>query len=89
MSDEKKIRVDDIDYDFNSLPPEVQDMVTMFEMWSADATKHRVELQKAEIAINVMRDKVVEAIRRYNAELVKKLQNSGKSDPEDTPEVEN
>lgn len=71
---EKTIRVDDVDYEFASLPNEIQDSIIKFEIWTSEATKHKLEAQKAEIAAEVIKNNVVEQIRKHNATIVKQMQ---------------
>ena len=74
MTEQKTIRVDDIDYIFNDLPSEIQDSIIKYEIWSSETTKHKLEAQKAEIAAEVIKNNVVEMIRKHNANIVRQMQ---------------
>lgn len=73
---EKTIRVDDVDYVFKELPTDIQDAIIKYEIWSSEVTKFKLEAQKAEIAAEVVKNNVVDMIRKHNANIVKQLQTS-------------
>lgn len=73
MSNEPKIKVDDVEYTLQELPQNVQEMVYRYELWGKEETEHKFEMEKASLAREKVHQLIVDNVRNYNAELVKQM----------------
>lgn len=73
MSNEPKIKVDDLEYTLSELPANVQELVYRFELWGREEQEHKFEMEKASLAREKVHTMIVEGVRAYNGELIKKL----------------
>ena len=71
-----KIRIDDIDYEFDTLPSNIQEMVIRYDVWTKQETEHKFEMEKASFAREKLNGRTVESVRSYNATLVKEMQHA-------------
>lgn len=86
MSNEPKIKVDDVEYTLQELPQNVQEMVYRYELWGKEETEHKFEMEKASLAREKVHQLIIDNVRNYNAEIVKKMRTE--SSPPNTPEIE-
>ncbi len=72
------IKIDDVEYQVESLPVEIQNLVRKYDTWSADFEKYTFEAEKAAIAQKQASELIIQEVRKHASKQLAEMQRQKK-----------
>ncbi len=80
------IKIDDVEYNVEGLPLEIQALVRKYDTWTADFEKYTFEAEKAAIAQKQASESIINEVRKHASKQLAEMQKQKNDEKVKNPE---